>query len=266
MPSTKPSIQTSLIQILEPLVKFLNEEHGFSCLEFEDLLRQTYVDVAKTRKAKISKSEVSVRTGLSRKEVKTRWERQISKEEVSNKRYNRASRVMTGWLRDPDYREEKNAIKKIPMEGPAPSLEDLAKRYGADCTLMALKNELLRSGSIVEEDDLIRWESEGYVSGKDRIEGLHILGTDLSLLIETITHNLLGKMEETRFQKKVAYVDIPEDKVEEVREGMRRDAQELLEKWDSQLNDIWKNKDDSVPTRYLGMGLYYFEKETSGED
>lgn len=263
MNEIRSSIQDALGTLLKPLVKFLIDEHGYSCLEFEDLLRQVYVDVARNMEGKVSKSEVSVKTGLSRKEVTGRWDRSLGDNETKSRKYNRAVRVMTGWMRDPEYQKDGAHLRDIAIEGEGPSLEDLVNRYGGDATLKSLLDELLRSGCVEEkEGGLVTWLGEGYVTGTDRAEGWHVLGTDVSLLLETITFNLISELEERRFQKKVSYLDVPEAQMEDIRKGMRKDAQALLEKWDRELNRHWKNKKQDEPTQQVGLGIHYFEKET----
>ena len=55
------------------------------------------------------------------------------------------------WSMDPDYVDEEGRPLPLPVEGPAPSLEDLHRRVGSKLGLMEVRRQMLASGAAKEE-------------------------------------------------------------------------------------------------------------------
>jgi hypothetical protein len=213
-------LNDALRELLKPLVRSLIDQHGYSCLQFEDLLRDLYVQVAKGKKPKVTKSEVAVKTGLNRKEIQKRWI-ENKPEPAQDKKVNRAIRVMSGWMRDEQYQNGDTPLKSIAIDGPAPSLEDLIQRYAGDMPVVSVKKELIRSGYLSEcGDQQIRWIGEGYAISEDQQNGWAILGSDSAHLLETITHNLEQNKQPKRFQRKVSYPNIDPESIPQLQKEM----------------------------------------------
>ena len=62
--------------------------------------------------------------------------------------YNRAARVITGWLRDPDFGDGNGHPSPLRMAGKRLSLRALVKSYSGDIPVRAMLDELIRVGAV----------------------------------------------------------------------------------------------------------------------
>ena len=138
-------------------------KHGVMHKEFVELSKEIYVDVARReygiRGRPTNVSRVVLLTGLGRKEV-TRLRDQLEQERPPmRRRTTRANKTvspgcLSGWHQDPDYLDDTGKPRVLPLEGPAPSYQDLVKRYGGDVPGVTILRELKRTGAIrVDEGD-----------------------------------------------------------------------------------------------------------------
>src|SRR5512134_2585040 len=109
----------AVTSMLRPLVRLLLG-YGIPYKTFSDIAKSVYVDVATEEFGipgrKQSKSRVSIITGLSRKEV-LRVTRLPSPDDLgATERYNRAARVMAGWVRDPRFNRESGQPLELPFD------------------------------------------------------------------------------------------------------------------------------------------------------
>jgi hypothetical protein len=119
------------------------------------------------------------------------------------------------------------------------------------------------------EDGRICLLSRTYIPTHSDADKLHILGTDVALLISTIDHNLNPGQIGPFYQRKVAYDNLPDEVLPEFRKHAAKKAQLYLENL-----DLWLSKHDRDDTPLVkgsgrnqaGIGIYYFEKPYSTED
>lgn len=258
----RQAVVTAAVRILKPLVRILLR-HGISCPSVEELLRRAYVEVAQEDFAvpgrKQSTSRIAVLTGLSRKEV-ARLRQLPPVEEVElDERYNRAARIISGWLRDSDFQDRKGDPDNLPFDGPR-SFTELVRRYSGDMTPRAMADELLRVGAVeLTPHGEYRLTSRGYVPAVGDEEKLQVLGTDTRDLIETIDHNLTHPPEQARFQRKVLYDNVPEEHVEAFERLAARLGQHVLEQLDEWLAAHDRDHASGIAGGgrvRLGLGIY----------
>ena len=106
----------------------------------------------------------------------------------------------------------------------------------------------------------------------DENEKLAILGQDVGLLISTIDYNLGAAPSELRFQRKVAYDQLPPECLPEFKKLVNRHGQVLLE----QLNEFLATHDLDGPSSspsptsdqrfQAGVGIYYFEEPVAPKE
>ena len=96
-------LTTALVKILCPLVRILLH-NGISYGAFVDIVKKVYIDIATNEFMLPGKrqtvSRVATITGLSRKEVQRINNIEPHDESEQIKRYNRAARVVYGWVHD----------------------------------------------------------------------------------------------------------------------------------------------------------------------
>ena len=260
------ALTAATLRILRPLVRVLLR-NGISYGTFADLAKWVYVDVATRDFAipgrKQSVSRVSVITGLSRKEVKRVQELARPDDTAEEERYNRAARVIGGWLLDAAYQTEAGEPRDLVFEDSEASFSELVKKYSGDVPARAILDELLRVGNVERQTNgTLRLLSHAYIPQASEVDKLYILGADTSALISTIDHNLDPAIERKYFQRKVRYDNLPNEVIEEFRILSAEKAQQLLEELNQWLakHDRDVNPDiDGTGRNMAGMGIYYFE-------
>ncbi len=256
----------AIVRILRPLVSILLR-YGVSAGAFEELVRRVYVEVAerdfKVEGKKQTTSRISVITGLNRKEVARIQKLPPVEQTDVDERYNRAVRVITGWLRDKRYRTKSGTPAVLPFEGDK-SFSELVNQYSGDMPARAVADELLRVKAIeLSRNNTLKLITKGYVPHDSDVDKLQILGTDTADLIKTIDYNLTHKKEEAKFQRKVSYDNVPLEHVEEFRKQSAKLSQELLERLDRWLakrdRDTTSNVKGKGKTR-IGLGIYMMDE------
>lgn len=262
-------IADAILRLMRPLVRVLLR-NGVSFHGFADLAKRVYVEVATQEDLTIpgrkpTVSRVAVLTGLTRKEVQRISALPGTPDPEAGERYNRAARVVSGWVRDPDFTDpDGEPLALTPDEG-ARSFAELVRRYSGDVPPRAVLDELLRVGTVERgEDGHIRLFARSYIPRTSDADKFAILGTDVSDLIATIDHNMRQGAADPRFQRKVMYDNLPAEVIPKFRKLGAARAQALLEqldKWLSQHDrDVQQTVDGSGRMR-AGIGIYYFEED-----
>ena len=239
---------------------------------FEELAKRAYVEVAMSDFAipgkKPSISRASILTGLTRKDVQRLVSSADAPGDVSGERYNRAARVLTGWIRDPDFLGSGGQPRTLEVDGDA-GFSALVRRHSGDVPPRAVLDELLRVGAVVRHPDgRLAPVTRAYVPQQSEAEKLEILGADVAGLIDTIDHNLQHGTTDPRFQRKVSYQSIAAKHLPAFRELSSAQAQVLLEKldrWLAEHDDVGPD-DAHVPRARVGLGVYYMEERLEGAE
>jgi hypothetical protein len=255
------------MKILRPLVRVMLR-NGISCGSFEELVRKAYVDeafsIGRKNQQKTTISSVSAQTGLSRKEVKRLTELEDSHHTDIEQRYNRAIRVISGWVNDKKYTDDSGNPEILPIDGGDCSFSSLIREYSGDITVKAMLNLLLAADCVVLKDNKVELIKYAYVPGKDSAEIIRILGTDTNELINTIDYNLTAAENEKRYQRKVSTSTLNKEAADEFKTIASKRSQALLEELDEWLSRNEVDPDDEN-ARYTSLGIYYYEQENSGD-
>lgn len=179
-------------------------------------------------------------------------------------RYNRAARVIAAWRRNKKFLDTEGQPAPLPIGGSDVSFTELVKRFSGDVPVRATLDELIRVGAVKRlEDGNICLLTRTYVPAHSDADKLHILGTDVALLISTIDHNLNPGESSPFFQRKVAYDNLPDEILPEFRKHSAKKAQLYLENLDRWLSK--HDRDDTPQVKgsgrnQAGIGIYYFEE------
>jgi len=265
--SVQQALSGAIIRLLRPLVRILLR-NGVAFGTFSDLAKKVYTDVAFNEFSldgkKQTVSRVSILTGLTRKEVKRLLELDTPDSIIEEKRYNRAIRVISGWLNDSAYCSADDVPLPLPVEGEQSSFSALVKAYSGDVPVQAMLKELVAANSVEQRDDMVFLVRHAYVPSGDAIENIHILGSDVEELIATIDHNLTHTGEALRFQRKVSNHNLDIDTLKAFKQLSAREAQIFLERLDQWLNEHeldTNSKSSSKPVKVC-LGIYYYEDQT----
>jgi len=260
------AISAAVTNILRPLVRILLR-NGIPYRTFSDIAKRVYVDVASEEFCipgrKQSKSRVSILTGLSRKEV-LRVRRLPAPDDLgAGARYNRAARVIAGWVRDRRFRDRTGNPAELPFEGGAGAFRKLVKTYSGDAPARAVLDELLRVGTVQRmPDGKIRLLERSYIPKTGEIDKIGILGVDASDLIATIDHNIRHP-DIPFFQRKVCYDHLPLEVLPELKKKAADRGQAFLESMDRWMSARDRDVNPDVPgtgRSRAGIGIYYFQE------
>ena len=264
--SSHKILTAAVIQILRPLVRILLR-NGIACGSFEEMVRKAYVDEAfyqaRRNNGKVTISSVSAETGLSRKEVKRLHEANLSDSESTEQKFNRAIRVISGWLNDPRFAYDEGNPKTLTLDDGDESFASLVKHYSGDIPTKAMLKLLENSDCVEIKDGHVHLIRNAYVPGNDPEEIIRILGNDTNELINTIDHNLTSGDQGKWFQRKVSNQRLKSDKLGEFGDYSRKRSQALLEDLDAWLSGNEADKD--TDSHYVSVGIYYYE-QNSDED
>ena len=267
------ALVAAVLKMLRPLARILLR-NGVSFNTFSDAAKWIYIDVATKEFGiegrKQSTSRVSVITGLSRREVMR--VRKLPRPDItaSTERHNRAARVIAGWRRESDFLDAEGKPALLPMGGRGATFNELVKRFSGNVPPRAILDELVHVGAVERPvDGKIRLLTRAYIPRGVDAHKLNILGTDVQYLISTIDHNLKPELTEPRFQRKVAYDNLPDEVLPRFRKRFAKRAQVLLESADQWLA---RHDRDVTPTvngmgsNRAGFGIFFFEESNPEEE
>lgn len=259
------------MSVLKPLVRILIRR-GVAIGMFVEWLKWVYVEVAKEEKEiknlKQPNTRIAVLTGLTRKEVKRIQENsEIENISLAEKK-NRSLRVLAGWQNDKLFCDDKNKAKDLNYDEGESSFTVLVNKYSGDMKVAAFYQELLRTGSIEKlKNGKVRFLNSGYTP-IDEVEKLKIIGEDVPQLIKTIEYNIENNYQNSLYQKKVSYDNIPEEVIPEIKRFINKNSHELILKVNDFLKQYDRDANDTVKgsgRKKLGLGVFYFE-ENAGEN
>ena len=250
-------------KILRPLIRVMLR-NGVACGSFEEMVRKAYVDEAFSlalQQGKATVSSVSAQTGLSRKEVKRLHELEQDSTEANDntQKYNRAVRVISGWLNDKRFTSSSGIARALSMEGDGDSFAQLVKDYSGDIPTRAMFDLLQKSGCVEKVDGKVYLTSHAYVPGNDPVDVINILGNDSNELMETVIHNMSSEKEFRRYQRKVSTKKLASKHLEAFQKYSGRRSQTLLEDLDNWLTDHESLTEKD--SRYVSLGIYFYQAD-----
>jgi hypothetical protein len=253
----------SLIKLMRPVIR-ISLRYGFAYNSFSELVKRMYVEVASEELAREGRKQtiarISILTGINKKITKRIMELPAIETTGVDDSFNRSVRVISGWLRDKDFRDKKGDPESLPFDGEAISFTELVKRYSGDMSAKPLAEELLRINAVeFDRHGDLRLTSRGYVPGGGEVDKLKLLGSDVSDLIQTIDHNIQNTGNARRFQRKVAYINFPTEHLPKFRELNAELSQNMLEQLNKWLAGHESEKTDESVCR-IGVGIYQFEE------
>jgi len=261
------ALSAAVLTLLRPLVSILLR-NGIAYGAFAELAKKVYVDVAFQDHTHPGKkqtvSRVSALTGLTRKESKRLLEQTHPGDQGANERYNRAIRVISGWLQDPRFCDARGNPLVLPVDQGNPTFQLLVKDYSGDIPTRAMLLTLSEAGSVVQLGDQIRLINHAYIPGNDPVDKLHILGTDAGELMSTIDHNLTAKEPELHFQRKVSSNQVDRTAIPAFKRLAARKSQALLEDldhWLAQHEAGTAPSGEQAETQYVSVGIYYYQAD-----
>jgi len=271
--NVKQALLAAYRHLLTPLVRVLLR-HGISYLEFAEVARQVFVDVAgrdfTLPKRKISLSRIAIMTGLSRKEAARLAREGKGKKSLISSILNRVTRVLQGWYTDPDFTGPYGVPLDLQFDESARrvSFSELVRRYSGDMPARAMLDELLRVGAarIEGESGLIRVLSRSYIPEKLDAENVRHFGSQVRCFVDTLDFNMRKTAPGRGRFERIVFADeglIPED-LEEFDSFVRERGQQMLVELDDWLATRQRPK-EGEPAVHTGVGLYHYIRSEEAE-
>jgi len=256
-------LQQSVLRVLRPLVRVLLN-HGMAYGTLAELARKAFVeegfDYVERSGKRPTVSSVSALTGLTRKETKRLREIDLLSDEESSARYNRAIRVISAWIADPRFHDSNGKPAILAVDQGESSFAALVKEYSGDIPPTAMFKVLEATKIVAAVDGGIELKQRAYLPSATPVEKLHILGTDVGELLETIGHNLEAEPTGRFFQRKVSNVSVDPRAVATFRDLSNRKSQELLEEYHHWLSHHQVDDGEDMESAYVAIGIYYIER------
>jgi hypothetical protein len=273
MEEQSSTVLLALARLLKPVVRVLLH-NKVSYATFDQIARRVFVEVADKdfgiEGRKQTNSRIAVVTGLSRKEVlRLKRESELGDEGL-DKPFHRAARLVAMWQNDSPYAGMPGSPHALAFDGDTPSFSSLVHECGGDLTPRAMLDELRQAGVVdVDKNKVVTLKARSYVPGQDEAQIMRILGTDVADLAGTIAYNLEAPPDESRFQLKVSYDNLPRESLETFHQMVSESGHELLVEFDKWLRqkDRDANPDAGGTGRArAGVGIYYFQSDEDVED
>jgi hypothetical protein len=273
--TSQKALFTAVYKLMRPLIRVLLR-NGVPYGAFTDIAKRAYIDVAMKEfgvpHKKQTNSRVATITGIPRKEIHRVLALPLDEavDPDSLVRYNRAARVVYGWVHDKTYADANGESAVLAFEGESPSFSSLVKTYSGDVPPRAILDELLQVG-IAERDNNgnIKLLERAYIPTKGEAEKLTLLGRDVAGLISTMDRNIHGAPGAPFFQRKVFYDNVSDQAAMEFRRILLSRGQPFLEEFDRWLSqrdrDVNPHAEGSG-RKAIGVGLYYFEEDVQEDN
>jgi hypothetical protein len=239
------------VRVLSPIVPLLLEL-GVGVGDVETLIKKLFVTAAdaairsppgasrnapsKSHKGRVT--TIAVRTGLTRAMVGRLLETGEDRDENNLYGRPRAERVISGWLHDPEFRDERTGRPALlPMAGEKKSFTSLVKRHAGDPRVRTIREELKRVKAIRRRSDG-RWEliRETYAPSGLDAAAISLLGEHAEDYIRCLVHNVLHPGL-AHFTKHVLNVRVDPDEVGKLLRFAALQADATMETLDAAIND-----------------------------
>ena len=271
----KSALLRSCRHLLIPVIRMMLRG-GVSWLEFADLSKEVYVDVARRdyglQGRLTNASRVALLTGLSRREVGRVRDIIEGEQPRRSAPLDRLSQVLTGWHADKDFIDDDGRPKQLEREGEGASIATLLQRYAGDMPHGAVLKELEQHGLVVREQDRYRVTARSYIRSAGDQDRIRQAGIALHDHAATVVHNIDGeRATPARFERMATATALPSQHVSEFEQFAAQRGQVLLEEIDGWLSEhsVAATDDaDAVSTDSLrcGLGVYLIYDESRGSE
>jgi hypothetical protein len=267
----------SVGRVLLPLARLMLR-CGLGCSEFVALTKAAFVQAATQeyglRGRPTNISRVAAMTGLSRKEVRRIRDVGSIERWTPDMELTPTNTVIHFWHFDPAFSETPGAPRPLSVDGDA-SFAELVRKYAGDIPPGAMRKELLRAGTVTEDDAGNLCVRARYFTPGDFDEDfVRNAAFALRSLGDTLVYNatLAAKTRSgeavpspRRFER-FAWTDrLTSRSIEALQQWVHTEGTSFVE-----AADTWIGEHESASNairaderRTVGVGVYYFEDEES---
>ena len=263
----KQQVIEALLLLLRPIVKILLR-FGIGVSEFTEIVKKSYVDVASTefgiRGRPTNISRVAVMTGLTRKEVRRLRDVIETGKSTLKVKTTPIAEILHRWHAEDDFLDSKGRPAALSFDEGDHSFSSLVKRFGGDVPPGAMRTELKRIGSVVEDEAGNLRVVKRSVSPAGQAENLiSSLVHSAYPLLSTIAENCASEAGPAGLAQFSAYsTSINRSDVKRLRRISYDRLSDIAESFDDlfmayeALHEGEKGGDDIL----VSVGLFYFEE------
>jgi hypothetical protein len=237
--------------LLRPALRFCLRH----CVSFPDLIELAKAEsvvlareLAASNRKRVTVSQLSVMTGLNRREV-TRLSREPLPREA---RFSLPARVLGQWEQDQRFCTSAGKPRLLSLTGPGFSFYDLVSSVSKDVNAASVLRELERTHAVVRARDGIRLV-KGHVALREHTEGaVELLAADMETLTRAVEENVYVKVEPSNLHLRTEYDNIFVADIA----GIRQELLELGARLHEQLRSLLAKHDkDLQPQRADEAGM-----------
>ena len=245
---------------------------GVSYRQFADMAKEAFIEEAlserDSRGRRANTSRVSVRTGISRKEVARFRDleigdaRRAETKRVGLAHYSgHAARVLQVWHSDARFVGESGEPNNLPYSGESGSFVSLVKIAGGDVPPGAVKAELLAAGAVMElESGTLKALKRHFVPGSVDEKLVFGLTHILFPVLEGMARNTSGVAKEPWVQRLAYSRRLLPSAMPLFRHIARERCGDFVQSVDDWLvSHETDREEDSGPVMSVGVGVFYFE-------
>jgi len=263
------SLYACLIPIARVLLRYGVTYRQFAEIGKAAFVREAFSEVDE-RGRRANGSRVSVRTGLSRKEVR-RLRDKVLKVSGGVERSHAdhsgpPARVLHAWHSDPRFLDAEGLPLPLRFDESGSSFSALVRAVAGDVPPGAVRAELKRAMAIAETSDgRVVPTKRYYVPGNVDEKAITVMSGMLFPLAAGIDHNSKPGRIGDGFIQRFAYSDgLPTESVPAFRAWSRKEATMFIEAIDDWLaaNEVHgeaSSRSSGRPPRIAGIGVYYYE-------
>jgi hypothetical protein len=266
----KQTILAAISRALRPVARLLLAT-GVPYREFAQLCKRVFVAVASEEFGVSGRptnvSRVSLMTGFARKEVKRLRDEMAEVQQFlpSLNKTTDATRLLTGWYQEAEYRGGDDRPLDLPVHGPAPSFEALHERFGGDVPATVMQKDLIRAGAVqVTDDGRLRPLTRYFMPLPMEPDTIVRAGDVLYTFGNTLTLNITRRAgTQGRFEGRASHPAVPANAVPEFRAFLEARGMQLLEEADAWLSEhAARSNTGHEATVRLGIGVYQILEES----
>ena len=245
---------------------------GVSYRQFADMAKEAFIEEAlserDTRGRRANTSRVSVRTGISRKEVARLRDlekgdaRRAETRSVGLAHYSgHAARVLQVWHSDARFVGESGEPNNLPYSGENGSFVSLVKIAGGDVPPGAVKAELLAAGAVAElESGTLKALKRHFVPGSVDEKLVFGLTHILFPVLEGMARNTSGVAKEPWVQRLAYSRRLLPSAMPLFRHIARERCGDFVQSVDDWLvSHEADREEEGGPVMSVGVGVFYFE-------
>jgi hypothetical protein len=258
-------ILKALFVAMKPISRTLLRA-GVGYREFSDIAKAAFIDEATAeyglRGRPTNISRVAIMTGISRKEIGRIRSAGLNRLVDYTVNISPGALVLQHWHTDSEFTDQEGLPLSLDFDGRDISFVSLVRKYAGDIPAGAMRTELKRMGAIEEFADrkLKVLKREFVPSGLDDRLALG-LDSIIHSAAETLAYNCDPENKnDLSFQQIWGVSTINPDRFPEVKKVARERLTEFGRSFDDYLSTLEQPAgDENIPSREVGVGLYYYE-------